>query len=105
MGEGADLSGIERAIGSLQGEVASLARTTETGFSEVKERLDRQNGRLRAAENESTKIRATMVSLRACQKIREACEIARGASRRLFWIPVAVGVVCSLVAVTVAKLF
>lgn len=96
-----DLGPIERAIGSLEGTVKSLAETTSSGFAGVNARLDGVNGRVRAVENAA----ATHVTVKNCEKIRDACELARGSTTRLLWIPLALIVVSGIVGVLIAKIF
>ena len=106
-----DVAAIAGAIGGLKAEVKSLRETMSSGFAGVNGRLDRQNGRIGTVEHAATKIAATMVTTKACEGIRSACELAReGADRvrsanwRAFVIPSAVGLTVALGTILIGKL-
>ncbi len=106
-----DAAAIAGAIGGLKAEVKSLRETTSSGFAGVNSRLDRQNGRIRTLESATTKICATMVTTKICQKLRDArdlvrdrAERARTANWRAYVVPSAVGLTVALGAVLIAKL-
>ena len=95
---------IAGAIGGLKAEVKALGKTTAEGFDGINDRLDLQNGRLRAVENTTAKLGVSTVTTGACEIIRGACSKARAAGARAFLIPSAVGIVVAVVAVLLGKL-
>lgn len=106
-----DVAAIAGAIGGLKAEVKSLRETMSSGFDGVNRRLDRQNGRIGTVENATTKIAATMVTTKICEKIRKTCDVARdgaerirGANWRAFVIPSAVGLTVALGTILIGKL-
>lgn len=106
-----DVAAIAGAIGGLKAEVKSLRETTSSGFEGVIRRLDRANGRIGTVENAATRIGATMVTTKSCEKTRAACELARdgaerirGANWRAYVVPSAVGLTVAFGTLLIAKL-
>lgn len=80
------------AVASLTVAVDALKDATTSGFSGVNDRLDLQNGRLRAVESESVAIRSTMVTTKSCERIRNGLAAIRGATWKSYVVPVSVAV-------------
>lgn len=106
-----DVAAIAGAIGGLKAEVKSLRETTSSGFAGVNGRLDRQNGRIGALENTTTKIAATMVTTKICEGLRDArdlvldgAERARTANWRAYVVPSAVGLTVAIGTVLIVRL-
>lgn len=99
-----DAAKVAGELGGLKAAVTALGETTKRGFEELGDRLESQNGRLRAVEERTTQIGAKMVTGGACERTRRACDLARGAGWRAFAIPTAVGVVVAIVSIALARL-
>lgn len=78
------------AVASLTATVRALNDTTRNGFAGLSHRLDTQNGRLRVVENDTTEIRAKMVTTKVCERIRGRIAKTRGRAWRSYFIPTAV---------------
>jgi len=78
------------AVAALTATVKALNDTTANGFEALTQRLDTQNGRLRAVENTATEVRAKMVTTKVCEAFRSGMAKAQGAAWRSYLVPVAV---------------
>jgi hypothetical protein len=80
------------ALAAINATMKGLQKTTGEGFTALSTRLDLQNGRLRTVENDVTDVRARMVSIKGCEKLRGKIASTVSESWKRFLIPVAVAV-------------
>lgn len=84
--------------GVILSAIENLDTHQSEGFKAVHDRLDKLNDRVRTAEGGITRLEAITVNTTICERTREICRKARGASWRTYVVAAGAGITVALVA-------
>lgn len=83
--------------GAILSAIENLDTHQSEGFKAVHDRLDKLNDRVRTAEGGITRLQAIAVTTKICERTREICRKARGASWRTYAVGAGAGITVALI--------